>query len=107
MKTFRDQNSLAMAHREDFIEILILPIVAVNAKAVCRSEAVVIDLFQVGRTSISIVTVRGPAAPGPTRNIDLEEDQSLSRKRRRQKMIDLPQCSAPATHLRFHFLGFE
>src|SRR5574341_163280 len=63
MKTLRDQYRLAISHREDLIEILILPVIAVNAKTIGRCEAVVIDLLQVRRTSIAIVAVRGPAAP--------------------------------------------
>src|SRR5687768_17149080 len=53
------------------------------------------------------MAVRGPATPSPSRDIDLEENQSLRGQRRRQNMIDLPQRCATAAHFGFHFLWFE
>ena len=59
MKALCDQHRFAMPHGEDFIELLILSIISLYAKAIGRREAEIIYLFQVGRTRISIMTVRG------------------------------------------------
>src|SRR5215216_7453017 len=107
MKAFRDQHRLTVPHTEDFVEPIILPVVTLNAKAIARHEAVVIDLFQIRGTVISIVAVRWPATPRATRDIDLKKNQSFRGKRRRQNMINLTQGCTPTPHFGSHFIGSE